>query len=127
MMRMTFRFRLSSGFNNNRACIGFDSISSDVESLKKGIIKTSETKGQAQYTILLVGETGTGKSSLLEFIANVLHGKNVDHYDLGLLDHSNEQGGSSGQSQTNSARVYKVKSRNGISVSVIMCECHKYV
>jgi polynucleotide 5'-kinase involved in rRNA processing len=42
----------------------------------KGIIKTSaENKAQAPYTILLVGETGTGKSSLLEFIANVLVGK----------------------------------------------------
>jgi len=126
MMRMTFRFRLSSGFNNNLASV-LTVFSSDIESLKKGIIKTSDTKGQAQYTILLVGETGTGKSSLLEFIANVLHGKNIDLYDFGLLDHRNERGGSNGQSQTNSARVYEFKSRNGISVSAIVCECYKYV
>ena len=100
--------------------------SSDVESLKQGIIKTSETKGQAQYTILLVGETGTGKSSLSEFIANVLHGNSVDHYDFELLDHSNEQGGSGRQSQTNSARVYKFTSRNGITVRAIVCGCFKY-
>ena len=125
-MRMTFRFRLSSGFNNNLASV-LTVFSSDIESLKKGIIKTSDTKGQAQYTILLVGETGTGKSSLLEFIANVLHGKNIDLYDFGLLDHRNERGGSNGQSQTNSARVYEFKSRNGISVSAIVCECYKYV
>src|SRR5258706_11969600 len=37
--------------------------SSDVESLKKGIIKTSKNKAKMSYTILLVGETGVGKSS----------------------------------------------------------------
>lgn len=99
--------------------------SSDVESLRKGIIKTSKNEAQA-YTILLVGETGTGKSSLLELIANVLKGKNVDCYDFDLLDHSNEQGGSSGQSQTNSARVYEFTSTNGVSVSASVCECCQY-
>ena len=92
--------------------------SSDVESIKGGNIKTLKNKVQAPYNILLVGETGTGKSSLLEFIANVLIGKDVDCYDLEILDHSNEDGGSSGQSQTNFAHLYELKSKNGILVSV---------
>jgi len=72
-----------------------------VESLREGIIKTSREDVQAPYTILLVGETGVGKSSALELIANVLIGKRIDHYDFNILDHSNEQGGSTNQSQTN--------------------------
>ena len=66
---------------------------SDVESLKQGIVRTSNKKAKASYTILLVGEPGVGKSSLLELIANVLAGNDIDHYNFGLLDFSNEQGG----------------------------------
>ena len=92
-------------------------MSSDVESLKKGIVKTSKNKAKAPYTILLVGETGVGKSSIMEFIANVLIGRDVDHYDFKILDLTNEQGGSENQSQTNSARLYELRSNNGITVS----------
>jgi len=94
--------------------------SSDVESLKKGIVKTSKNKVNAPYTILLVGESGVGKSSVLEFIANTLIGNDIDHYDFQILDHANEQGGSDNQSQTNSARMYELSSKNGIVVSVIV-------
>ena len=98
---------------------------SDVKSLKKGIIETSRNKAQATYTILLVGETGTGKSSLLEFIANVLIGKPLGGYNFNILDQKNEQGGSSGQSQTNSARIYELTSNNGIVVSRGICGYYK--
>jgi len=87
---------------------------SDVESLRKGVIKTSKN---AAYTILLIGETGVGKSSVLEFIANVLLGKDTDNYDFKILDHTNEQGGPDNQSQTNSARLYEFTSSNGVVVS----------
>ena len=99
---------------------------SDVESLRKGIIKTSKNKEQVgPYTILLVGETGTGKSTLLEFIANVLIGKPLGDYNFNILDQKNEQGGSSGQSQTNSARIYELTSNNGIVVSTGICGYYK--
>jgi len=88
-----------------------------VQSLKQGDIKTSKNTVQAPYTILLVGETGVGKSSFLEFLANVLIGRDIGHYDLEILDPTNEQGGSDNQSQTNSARLYELKSNNGITVS----------
>jgi putative ribosome biogenesis GTPase RsgA len=98
--------------------------SSDIESLKKGIIKTSKNK--VPYTILLIGETGVGKSSLLELIANVLHGNDVDHYDFDILDHTNEQGGSNNQSQTNSAQLYEFTSKNGVVVSAGCFERGEY-
>jgi ABC-type nitrate/sulfonate/bicarbonate transport system ATPase subunit len=91
--------------------------SSDVESLKRGIIRTSKNNVQADYTILLVGETGVGKSTFLEFLANVLTGNDIDRYDFGILDRSNEQHGPSSQSQTNSPRLYELMSHNGIVVS----------
>jgi predicted GTPase len=93
-----------------------DIFSSDVESLKKGIIKSNK-KALVGYTILLVGETGVGKSSALEFIGNVLIGNDIDHYDFNILDHSNETVGSDKESQTNEARVYRFTSRSGIEVS----------
>jgi len=93
-------------------------LASDVESLRRGIIKTSKNEAKASYTILLVGETGVGKSSVLEFIANVLAGNDIDHYNLDVLDNTNERGGSNNQSQTNSARLYEFTSKNGIVVSV---------
>ena len=71
------------------------------------------------YTILLLGETGVGKSSVLELIANVLHGNDVDHYDFYTLHHANKQGGSNNPSQTNSARLYELTSGNGVAVSTV--------
>lgn len=90
--------------------------SSDVESLKYGIIRTSKNTVNTPITILLVGETGVGKSSVLELFANVLAGKDIDHCDFDILDHTNEQGGPDNQSQTKSARLYEFKSKNGIMV-----------
>ena len=87
--------------------------SSDVESLRKGIIKTSKNEAQAPYTILLVGETSVGKTSVLGLIANVLTGNGLDNYDPDIL---NEQGGTSKQRQTNSAHLYEFTSKNGVMV-----------
>ena len=119
--------RLSSRLQYHLWCISPDCISSDVESLKKGIIKTSKNKLQAPYTILLVGETGVGKSAALQFIANVLIGNDIDHYDFNTLDNSNERGGHGSQSQTIQARLYEFKSNNGILVSITIFERGDYV
>ena len=87
--------------------------SSDVESLRKGIIKTSKN---APYTILLVGETGVGKSSVLELIANILTGNGLDHYDPDVLRNCSEQVGKNKHRQTNSAHLYEFTSKNGVMV-----------
>ena len=54
----------------------------------------------------------------MEYLANVLIGNDIDHYNFEILDRDNERGGSSNQSQTNSARLYKLTSANGIVVSL---------
>jgi len=79
--------------------------------LKKGIIKA---KGAS--TILLIGETGVGKSSVIEFIANVLLGNDIDHCNLDILNSTNEQGGPGNRCQTNSVHLYEFTSKSGIVV-----------
>jgi hypothetical protein len=51
-------------------------------------------------------------------MANVFAGNDVDHYNFDILDQANERGGSNNQSQTSSAHLYKLTSKNGIEVSV---------
>ena len=79
-------------------------------------------KKKASYTILLLGETGVGKTSALELFANVLHGNDIDHYDFKVLEPTTEPGGSINQSETKSACIYKLVSNNGIVVSASICE-----
>ncbi len=65
-----------------------------------------------------VGETGKGKTTFLSLLANVLNGQKPQNYES-FYDRSNESGGNVNQSQTNSARLYKLTSRNGIVVHVL--------
>lgn len=92
---------------------------SDVESLKYGFIKTSKDEAQAPYTIILLGETGVGKTTFIELIASVLVGKRINLDDLDILDHTDEL---TNQTQTNSAPLYEFTSKNGIVVSDSICE-----
>ena len=118
-MRMTPQ--LSSKPQRHFRHSGSDNISSNTESLKNGIVNVSNNVN-APYTILLVGETGVGKSSVLELIANVLAGNDTARYNFDVLDRTNEQGGPTNQSQTNSARIYEFTSKNGVVVSTSICE-----
>ncbi|KIJ90203.1 hypothetical protein K443DRAFT_15425 [Laccaria amethystina LaAM-08-1] len=86
-------------------------------SFGKGNVET--TKSNAEFTILLVGETGTGKTSFLSLLVNVLAGRAPDEYDLEPYDVTNESGSGQMHSQTNAAKVYKFKSVNGVQVTVL--------
>lgn len=111
--------RLSSSSNDTFNAHILIVRSSDVESLKKGIIHSSKDEVQAQYTILLVGETGVGKSSFLDFITNVFTGNNIDCYDFTI----HEQNVFGNQSQTDMAYFYDITSNNGVVVSASVSEC----
>ncbi|KAK2467590.1 hypothetical protein APHAL10511_000445 [Amanita phalloides] len=88
-----------------------------VAELSQGIVKTNENKTN-EYTILLIGETGTGKTSLLSLLANVLAGLSPRDYIL-FHDESNEAGGAKNQSQTNLAIPYEFTSKNGVKVRIL--------
>ena len=90
------------------------------------MIKTSKNKAKTPYTILLIGETGVGKSSVLELIANVLASNDIDNYNLDILDHTNEHGDFQNQSRTNEAHLYKFTSKNGVGVSTEIYEHGDY-
>jgi energy-coupling factor transporter ATP-binding protein EcfA2 len=89
-----------------------------VEELKKGTIKTPSDNTSGEYTILFVGETGTGKTSLLSLLSNVLSGHTPDKYAF-AHDKSNEAGGSENHSQTESPKLYEFKSKNGIRFHIL--------
>ncbi|PFH47861.1 hypothetical protein AMATHDRAFT_76995 [Amanita thiersii Skay4041] len=89
---------------------------SNTESLSQGVIQSKSQR--TEYTILLVGETGTGKTSLLSLIANILAGRTPIDYSL-CHDNDNEAGSSAKHSQTHSAKLYEFESRNGIKVRIL--------
>ena len=64
------------------------------------------------------GETGTGKTSLLSLLANILVGNKPEEF-INFNDGGLEAGGGSKHSQTNDAKVYPFKSRNGIKFTIL--------
>ena len=66
----------------------------------------------------VTGETGKGKTSFLSLLANVLNGNDPSQYVI-FHDESNEAGGTKAQSQTNSAKLYELTSKNGITVRIL--------
>ncbi|KIP03094.1 hypothetical protein PHLGIDRAFT_256134 [Phlebiopsis gigantea 11061_1 CR5-6] len=89
---------------------------STADLLKRGIVKLTDHK--EDLTVLLVGETGVGKTSILSLFANVLAGhKPVEYVDV--HDASNEAGGAQKGSQTNYARVYEFTSKNGVTLRIL--------
>ncbi|KAM6499741.1 hypothetical protein JOM56_005249 [Amanita muscaria] len=64
------------------------------------------------------GETGTGKTSFLSLLANVLAGRSPNDYVFSH-DGANEAGGGDRHSQTNTAKLYEFKSKNGVIVRIL--------
>ena len=64
------------------------------------------------------GETGTGKTTLLSLFANVLAGRSPNEFKHGH-NQENEAGGAENESQTKFAKIYELKSQNGIKVRIL--------
>jgi len=102
-----------SNFNSTLDVLVLTVLLSGANFLEHGIVRTAKNKANAPYTIVLVGETGVGKTSLLKFIANVLLGNDFDHYHLDILDRLPNK---RVLGQTGSSHLYEITSVNGILV-----------
>ncbi|KIK01743.1 hypothetical protein K443DRAFT_678155 [Laccaria amethystina LaAM-08-1] len=67
-------------------------VENTLENLAKGIINTSKNKDK--FTIMLVDGIGTGKTSVLSLLVNVMAGRQPGEHDLEPYDVTNEHGGS---------------------------------
>lgn len=65
-----------------------------------------------------MGETGVGKTALLNLFANALQGLGPENYQETHFP-SNEAGGSKGASQTKEALLYKFESLNSIQIRIL--------
>ncbi|KAF9459249.1 hypothetical protein BDZ94DRAFT_1051168 [Collybia nuda] len=86
------------------------------DELGRGNIKSN--KGRTEFTILIVGETGTGKTTVLSLIANVLAGNKPGSYEK-FNKAAHEAGGGERHSQTNKAYLYCFESRNGVKFNIL--------
>ena len=90
---------------------------SDLESRKDMIINMTKNKANAPHTILLVGGTGVGKSSLVELIANTLLSRDGNYYNLASLDRANERETFGSGTRTVSPHLYEIATELGVLVS----------
>ena len=94
-----------------------DTRRNEVASVARGIVCSTNYKHE--LTILLVGETGVGKTSVLTWFFNTLQGLSPDKYNLEVRNARNEAGGSAKHSQTNEAQIYTLRSVNGFTVTIL--------
>jgi GTP-binding protein EngB required for normal cell division len=82
----------------------------------KALSLTRVEKGT--MTIILVGETGVGKTAFMSLLANVCAGRQIDDF---RLEHNtaNESHLSKNQSQTNTAMMYTFKRRDGCTLRIL--------
>jgi GTP-binding protein EngB required for normal cell division len=69
-------------------------------------------------TVILVGETGVGKTSFMSLLANVCVGRQIEEFRL-EHDTTNESNLSKSQSQTNSAMMYTFKRWDGCTLRIL--------
>jgi len=91
---------------------------SDIKPRRDAIINMARNKANAPHTILLVGGTGVGKSSLVEFIANTILSRHGCYCALASLDSANERRDPGMGTVTVSPHLYEIPSELGVLVSV---------
>ncbi|KAF8307720.1 hypothetical protein DL93DRAFT_2101084 [Clavulina sp. PMI_390] len=90
-------------------------LENSVADLSKGRLATNPKKGRNAFTILIVGERGVGKTSVLNLLYNILVGNGPDNFKP-MNDYSNE---GQLQGQTETAKAYDFTSKNGVKFLII--------
>ncbi|KAG8691306.1 hypothetical protein FRC11_005053 [Ceratobasidium sp. 423] len=84
-------------------------------STKESVLRATAKK---EITILLIGETGAGKTAFMSLLVNLFMGNGP--YELEERNNpSMEAGGSKGGSQTNEATLYTVKANDGTVIRIL--------
>ncbi|CAE6514417.1 unnamed protein product [Rhizoctonia solani] len=86
----------------------------------KGVPKPSalQSPRKNEITILLIGETGSGKTAFMSLLANLFHG--CDPLELEEMnDKANESGHNKTQSQTKDATLYIINTSTGIKIRIL--------
>ncbi|CUA68063.1 hypothetical protein RSOLAG22IIIB_07738 [Rhizoctonia solani] len=83
--------------------------------LKESVLKSTLKK---EITILLIGETGAGKTAFMSLLVNLFMGNGS--YELEERNNAaKEAGGDKSQSQTNDATLYSVRSMDGTVIRIL--------
>lgn len=69
-------------------------------------------------TIILIGETGVGKTAFMSLLSNVCAGVKLEEFDT-VHDKGNEAGGAATGSQTNKPRLYIITCANGFQIHIL--------
>ncbi|KAL5637665.1 hypothetical protein ACGC1H_002066 [Rhizoctonia solani] len=71
-----------------------------------------------EITIMLIGETGAGKTAFMSLLLNLFMGNGP--YELEERNNpAMESGGNKSQSQTNDATLYSVRSKDGLNIRIL--------
>ncbi|KAJ3714039.1 hypothetical protein C8R42DRAFT_726546 [Lentinula raphanica] len=88
----------------------------DPKPVRKMTIQPPWTK--RVINLILIGETGVGKTAMLNLLANVCAGIPLEEFEE-KNDLENEQGGSTSTSQTNRPHLYNITCANGHKINIL--------
>ncbi|KAJ3887039.1 hypothetical protein GG344DRAFT_81129 [Lentinula edodes] len=104
--------------STNAPIVPIVSAGTNVSGDKPARVMTIQSWAKRVINIVLIGETGVGKTAMLNLLANVCAGVPMEEFEQkNELD--NEAGGNPAHSQTNKPRCYSITSANGHKVNIL--------
>ncbi|KAJ3905225.1 hypothetical protein F5879DRAFT_921627 [Lentinula edodes] len=104
--------------STNAPIVPIASAGTNVSGDKPARVMTIQSWAKRVMNIVLIGETGVGKTAMLNLLANVCAGVPMEEFEE-KNELNNEEGGSTAGSQTNKPRFYSITSANGHKVNIL--------